>query len=163
MLFVSIWKKIVISLSFYLLLGPLNIFEQPETPYRECTGYDQFIQSIHCQFFHSKSSFYSHPKFKSFIRNYFHTCAVIVNKVVQLFSRETLFVEMPPHLTKFAFHTLNCISTITEDADDYLSVIFDNMEVDGELICVPCPELIELLTAFQVLICFLFMIDRVLV
>lgn len=61
---------------------------------------------------------------------------------------------MPTHLIKFAFHTLNCISTITDDASDSLAAAFDNMEVDGELIYVPCPELIELLNAFQVFICF---------
>lgn len=117
---------------------------------KKCTGYDQFIQSIHCQFFHTESSFYSHPKFSHFLRTFFHTGAVIMNKVTSVFSRETFLSDTPRELLQFALHILNSCNAITDDAEMNLKAAFDEIVVDGETVLVPCDEFIEIMMAYQV-------------
>ena len=50
-------------------------------------GYDQFLQSLHCQFFHTDSSLYSHPGFQVFIRGVAHLIADVMNRITALFTR----------------------------------------------------------------------------
>ena len=50
-------------------------------------GYDQFLQSLHCQFFHTDSSLYSHPGFQVFIRNVAHLIAEVMNRITSVFTR----------------------------------------------------------------------------
>lgn len=63
--------------------------ENAEPPDTDCLalGYDQFLQSLHCQFFHTDSSLYSHPGFQSFIRGVAHLIAEMMNRITSIFSR----------------------------------------------------------------------------
>lgn len=122
----------------------------------ECSGYDQFVQSIHCQFFHSESSFFSLSDFQPYFRLLCRTAAKMMNKVIEVYGRNILAIEGYPPLMKFVYHILNSIDAITQDARDCLCSLFDIVQTEEGDVMVPCDEFIEFLDAYQVFFSFSF-------
>ena len=117
-------------------------------------GYDQFLQSLHCQFFHTDSSLYSHPGFQVFIRNVAHLIAEVMNRITSVFTRINqsvysylgdLFHKTPLKILNFMASVCTSMNTITVDAGSYLKVLFD-----GPNNLIPCKELMEMSAALQV-------------
>ena len=117
-------------------------------------GYDQFLQSLHCQFFHTDSSLYSHPGFQAFIRGIAHLIAEMMNRITSIFTRKNesidspigdLFHKTPLKILSFMASVCTSMNTITVDAGPYLKVLFD-----GPNHIIPSKELMELSGALQV-------------
>ena len=53
----------------------------------EAKGYNQFSQSLHCQFFHSDSSLYSNPYFPTYLRKMMKLFAKVMGLLHTHFSR----------------------------------------------------------------------------
>lgn len=122
-----------------------------------CTGYDQFVSSIHCQFFHTgiqpwrrltrvESSLYHHQRFAEFYKKCLRLSSKLFSNIFNLYSREKFMVTLPQEFNTLLYQTLTCIYTISQDADKYNNVLFDTE--DGVL--VPCDELVEFIVTLQV-------------
>lgn len=117
---------------------------------RPCIGYDQFLQSIHCQFFHSESSVYSHDQFPQFCKRLMKTARDIMVQANELFGRNHLLYDADPQFLKFITNLVSAIYTITDDAGPAMEVFFDKVNTRAGEILVPCKEMVEMMHAYQV-------------
>ena len=93
-----------------------------------------------------ESSLYHHERFGEFFKNYLKICTYLMNNVYKLYTRESYLLYMPIQVRELVWQTLMCLLTISQDADQYLIVLFNT--VDDVLI--PCDELVDLMTTMQV-------------